>query len=258
MSTFAKAWIRKHESTAVDSPGDVGDSVGPGRFVLTRRSFNFVAAKRRSAMATEIRPDVYDVTTRQDDSGRRYRVFLFDAATPVLVDTGHAGTVETLFGELEDLGVAPERLLITHADPDHVGGVDAIVDRYGVELLAPAGAELGSDAIPDRRFEDGAEVGPFTAVHIPGHTPHHHAFVHRDRPIAVMGDAVFGSDLRGLPAGYFVLPPGVYTADLDRAEASLEDLLGYEFETALVYHGSSVTADAHAKLETFVNFPGKP
>lgn len=73
-----------------------------------------------------------------------------------------------------------------------------------------------------------------------------------------MGDAVFGSDLRGLPAGYFVLPPGVYTADLGRADAELETLLEYEFETALVYHGSSVLEGAREKLDRFVDFPGRP
>lgn len=209
-------------------------------------------------MATEIQPGVYDITTRRDGNGRRYRVFLFDEEEPTLVDTGHAETTDTLVSELGDLGIEPERLLITHADGDHVGGVDAIADRYGVELFAPEGADVGSDVTPDVRFGDGERIGPFTAVHVPGHTSHHHAFVHEDRNVAVLGDAVFGSDLRGLPAGHFALPPAVYSADLNQADEALENLLPYEFEIALLYHGASVTEDAQVKLERFVNFPGKP
>lgn len=209
-------------------------------------------------MATEVRPGLYDITTRRDDNGRRYRVYLFDGEVPTLVDAGHADTTETLFRELDELGVDPERLLVTHGDGDHVGGVDAIVDRYGVELFVPEGMDLGSDAAPDVRFGDGERIGPFRAVHVPGHTPHHFAFVHEDSDVAVLGDAVFGSDLRGLPAGHFVLPPGVYSEDLTRADEALATLLAYEFDVALLYHGSSVTKDAREKLERFVDFPGKP
>lgn len=73
-----------------------------------------------------------------------------------------------------------------------------------------------------------------------------------------MGDAVFGSDLRGLPAGYYVLPPAVYSEDLNLADESLGKLLDFEFDVALLYHGSSVWEDAREKLDRFVNFPGRP
>lgn len=42
------------------------------------------------------------------------------------------------------------------------------------------------------------------------------------------------------------------------ADEALEALLFYEFDTVLLYHGSSVTDDAHEKLEQFINFRGKP
>jgi len=73
----------------------------------------------------------------------------------------------------------------------------------------------------------------------------------------VLGDALSGADQRGLPAGEFHLPPAVYSEDLNRAEESLEALLEYEFNVGLVYHGSSVTEDAQAKIDRYVNFPGK-
>ena len=73
----------------------------------------------------------------------------------------------------------------------------------------------------------------------------------------MLGDAVFGADARGLPEGYFVLPTGYFSADLNRADESLAQLLAYDFDIGLVYHGESVTSDASEKLEQFVKFKGK-
>jgi hypothetical protein len=44
---------------------------------------------------------------------------------------------------------------------------------------------------------------------------------------------------------------------LNLGEEGLERLLAYEFDVGLVYHGSSVTEDARAKVDRYVNFPGK-
>ena len=47
-------------------------------------------------MPTEIVPDVYDVTVREDDTGRRYRAYLVDDDVPTLFDAGFADTTEAL------------------------------------------------------------------------------------------------------------------------------------------------------------------
>jgi glyoxylase-like metal-dependent hydrolase (beta-lactamase superfamily II) len=204
----------------------------------------------------EVAPDVYDLTVREQGGGR-YRVFLFDGETPTLVDAAFGDTVGVVADRLADLDVVPERLVVTHGDGDHVGGVAGLAERYDLETWLPEGVDL-EDHEPTGRYGDGDAVGRFTAVHTPGHAAEHHALVDEDAGVAVLGDAVFGSDARGLPEGYFVLPPAFYTADLGEADGSLERLLDYEFDVGLVYHGSSVTADASGKLERFVNFQGKP
>lgn len=205
---------------------------------------------------TELAPDVYDLTL--EDGAARYRAFLFDRAETTLVDCGLARTTETLLTRLSDLGVAPDRLVITHADHDHVGGYDAVVDEYAPETYVPAESELDVETPPDHRYEDGETVGPFTAIHVPGHTPDNYALVDQAHGIAVLGDAVIGADWRGLPPGYFVLVEGIYSDDLRAAERNLERLQDYAFDVGLVYHGTSVTEGARDTLDAFVDFPNKP
>jgi glyoxylase-like metal-dependent hydrolase (beta-lactamase superfamily II) len=207
---------------------------------------------------TEIVPNVYDLTVREDDAGRRYRAYLVDDDVPTLFDAGFADTTDALFEGVEATGLEPERLVITHTDGDHVGGFDAVVDRYGVETYVPEQATLETATDPDHRYGDGDRVGGFEAVHVPGHTDDHHAFVNEDTGVLVAGDAVSGADLRGFPEGYLLPHAAVYAADLKRAELSLDRLLDYEFDAALVYHGTAVTEGAWAVLDRYVNFPGRP
>lgn len=207
-------------------------------------------------MDTELLTGVYDITL-QDDGEARYRAFLVDADVPTLVDTGLADTTDALFEGVERIGLEPERVVVTHGDNDHVGGLKAVNGRYDVTTVVPEGTKVDK-ALVDRRYDDNDEIGPFTAVHLPGHAPDLHALIAEDDDYAVLSDAVFGADFRGLPAGYFVLPTAYFSADLAAADESLERLLEYEFDAGLVFHGSSVLSDTREKLEAFIEFSGKP
>jgi len=203
---------------------------------------------------TEIAPDTYDITVKRIGDAR-YRIFLFDGEAPTLVDAGFDDTVDVVAAAVERLEITPERIVVTHGDPDHVGGLAGLVERFDLETWVPEGVAVDID--PDHRFGDGDTVGPFVAVHTPGHTEAHHSLVDESSGVAVIGDALFGSDARGLPAGHFVLPTAYYSADLATADESLSRLTEYDFSVGLVYHGSSVTEDASGKIERFVDFAGK-
>lgn len=207
-------------------------------------------------MVHEILPGVYDITIREAD-GRRNRVFLVLDDVPTLIDAGFEDTTETMFDAIDEIGTEPERLVITHGDPDHIDGFDATVERYDLETWVPEQTEVDIET-PDYRYSDGETIGSFETVYTPGHRHDHHALVDEDRGLLVAGDALFGADLRGLAAGQLIAPPALYSENVNRAEKSLEDLLEYDFEAALVFHGSSATEGAREKLDAYVNFPGKP
>ncbi|WP_336025251.1 MBL fold metallo-hydrolase [Halobellus salinisoli] len=207
-------------------------------------------------MIDEIAPDVYDITTQTRPGGGRFRVYLFDGETPTLFDTGFEETTDRIVDAVEELRVDPERLIITHGDHDHIDGFDALVDAVDLETWVPEQtdvSDLRND--PDYRYTEGDSIGEFDAVHLPGHRADNHALVDESRGIAVLGDAAFGSDRRGLPAGYLVPPPAAFSEDVHEAELALQKLLAYDFDAALVFHGSSVPEDAREILASYVDFP---
>lgn len=217
-------------------------------------------------MVTELLPGVFDITCAETAVGR-IRAFLFEDGT--LVDCGLPHTTDALLDGIDETGVDVERLVVTHADRDHVGGFDAVVRTHWVETYVPEGADVETEFEIDVRYGDGDSIGPFEAVHVPGHRDHQHVLVDEsfdsddgvdsdaetgDSPdgLAVLADAVSGADQRGFPSGYFHLPPATYSDDLNLAETSLERLLDYEFDAGLVFHGSSVLEGARETLDAYV------
>ncbi|SIR81532.1 Glyoxylase, beta-lactamase superfamily II [Haladaptatus litoreus] len=146
--------------------------------------------------------------------------FLVDDGEVTLVDAGLPW-----FGvrrELRDAGyeVADiDRVLVTHYDIDHVGGLrnlsnldapvfvgqrdaDLLSGTYDPPLFHHKGAfhRLARVLVPiPERFEilpleDGAEIGGFTAYHTPGHNPGHTVYVHDDLGVGLVGDLVWERD----------------------------------------------------------------
>ena len=171
---------------------------------------------------------------------------------------GYDDLRDDLFQAIDEIGVEPERLIVTHADPDHVEAFDATVERYDLETWVPEEADLDAEHDPDHRYGDREQIGRFETVSVPGHTPGSSALADEDANILVAGDTLVGADWRGLPEGYLVPPPEGFTEDPVAAERNLDRLLRYEFDTALVYHGSSVFENASEKLDAFLNYQGRP
>lgn len=204
----------------------------------------------------EIIPDVYDITVRRQ-WGRRYRCYFVDIDQPTLVDTCHnlEEPIDDLFEGIDHIGIEPERLYITHGDGDHIGGFDAVVDRYDVETWVPAETDVDTDHTPDHRYQDGDRLGQFTTVHVPGHEDDSYALIDEERSFAILGDTMVGADIRGLPVGYLVVHGEGSTNDVRAAERNLTSLTNFDFEAGLVFHGSSVLESASEKIEAYVDGP---
>ena len=116
------------------------------------------------------------------------------------------------------------RVLLTHHHPDHVGGVERLRARFGVEVWAHplTAARLSSQV--DHLVCDGDEVPidgealrALTALHTPGHAAGHLCFVHLPSGQAMVGDMLAGE-------GTILIDPGegdmgVYLAQLERLHA---------------------------------------
>tara|TARA_B110000263_G_scaffold246264_1_gene257074 strand:- start:889 stop:1560 length:672 start_codon:yes stop_codon:yes gene_type:complete len=206
----------------------------------------------------EIFPGVYDITCLAAEGNNRYRAYLFDDDVPTLIDCARRDTTDALLTGIEETGLSPGRLIITHGDGDHVGGFDAVVDAYDVETWAPVESDFPSATPPTHRYQEGVQIGRFTTIHLPGHKDDNYGLIDEKAGIIIPGDAISGADQRGLPAGQFHLPPAVHTVNLNQAEETLEKILQYNFNSVLLFHGSNVLDGAHEKLDRYVNFPGKP
>ena len=133
---------------------------------------------------------------------RAGRVYLFTEGDGLtLIDASIPPAAEAILNQLQAAGHAAsdvKRIILTHAHPDHVGSVPALVAATGAELIvpelekavvdgqipiprAPAGFRppetFLSDMHTDRTLEDQevlAEVaGGLQAIFTPGHAPGH-------------------------------------------------------------------------------------
>jgi glyoxylase-like metal-dependent hydrolase (beta-lactamase superfamily II) len=178
-----------------------------------------------------------------------------------LVDTAFRENGDELVRILEDEYGTVDRVIITHGDHGHHGGLKHVMDAFSPELLMPADEtklythleEEGYDIEPDVAYEDGDLLeGDIRVIQVPGHTEATSALLLEDRGILISGDTLDGSDRGGLPAGYLLPPPALFNDDHRAAELNLYNLLKHDFQTLLVFHGSHVFDDPKGKLDDFL------
>ncbi|EMA01630.1 MBL fold metallo-hydrolase [Haloferax denitrificans] len=178
------------------------------------------------------------------------------AGKTTLVDTGFDEDGDELVEILEREYGGVDRVIITHGDHGHHGGLPSVMEAFDPELVASANESKLHEAIdyePDVAFTDGDVLdGNIRVIEVPGHTKATSALLLEDRGILISGDTLDGADRAGLPAGYLLPPPALFNDDHKAAEINLYDLLQYDFETLLVFHGSHVFEDPKGKLDDFL------
>jgi len=184
-----------------------------------------------------------------------------------LVDCGYPGSCETILRSLSGTGHSASdirRLVITHADIDHMGSLADLRRRTGAEVLAhalehdviagrkrrqwgtgPEGKLLAfayqvllrtgrinlEAATVDGTLNDGQSCGgSWQVVHTPGHTPGHIALYEPGQRVLITGDAL--GQRRGALRG----PKPMYAANIKEAVSSVRKLAELRPETLLFGH----------------------
>jgi hydroxyacylglutathione hydrolase len=175
----------------------------------------------------------------------------------VLVDAGVPHCAERILRRLGGRAVRAHAL--THAHPDHFGSSAEVCARLGIELWAP---DADADAVETgrlpagphplgrllarlpappahpvaRRLREGDEVGGFTVLETPGHSPGHVSYWRASDRVLVVGDAAFN---RGVldPRPGLREPPALLTHDVARNRAAIRRLAALEPALALFGHG---------------------
>ena len=186
-----------------------------------------------------------------------------------LVDTGLPVNYPSLCGELAAAGYAPtdiDRVLLTHYDLDHVGGLRALDGFDGPVYIGARDAALARgewdpallhhkglfhrvvrplfdlSAVDLRPVADGDEVGGFRAHHTPGHNPGHIVYIHAGLDAAFLGDLVWAE------GGGFTTPFRLDSYDMRELRESVRRMAEIPFERGLAAHGEPVMADAGTRL----------
>jgi glyoxylase-like metal-dependent hydrolase (beta-lactamase superfamily II) len=150
---------------------------------------------------------------------------------------------------------------VTHAHADHQGASHAICETLGIPFYGPDGdadaLESGDlrDRAPDnvicrwqlkhwagpghpvaRRLREGDEVGGFTVLETPGHSPGHVSYWRESDRALVVGDVLFNQHpLTGRPGLHE--PPAMFTPDVARNRESIRRLAALEPAVAVFGHG---------------------
>lgn len=171
---------------------------------------------------------------------------------PLILDTGAGVAVypDLLARGLEEMCGSQEldKIVVTHAHGDHLGGVRQIRPRFGdLEVLKmpwPGHDDLAG--APITALHDGDQVtaqeATLRAVFTPGHAPDHLCYYLEEERAIFTGDVILG-------AGTTVIPDD--TGDLGQYMDSLRRLLDLDPDLIYPAHGP-VIRNAREKIQEYI------
>lgn len=166
-----------------------------------------MTTKDKPAAAKGLNAAIVPVTPFQQNC-----TLLWDSETKhgAIVDPG--GDLDRIEAAIAEVGMQPEKIILTHGHIDHAGGAAELRERLGgIPIEGPHAAErplldnlhkqgeaYGIEArpvTPDRWLDDGETVTvaghTFDVLHCPGHSPGSVVLVNRAQHFALMGDVLF-------------------------------------------------------------------
>jgi len=216
------------------------------------------------------------------------RVYLLeDPDGLTIIDAGVGFAAARILKQLRQKGHSPQdvkRILITHAHPDHMGGLRALQQATGATVIASAAEQPyieGTKPVPrapksdltgvsrlmygeatlvdhpvpvDRTLQDGeimAEVlDGLQAVYTPGHSPGHTSYWHAEKGILFSGDVMMRM------TGNLSLPFAAFTPSMDENKRSIRRVIALEPRIVCFGHGQPMREDTTATIRQFAQKVG--
>jgi len=159
-------------------------------------------------------------------------IYRIDEKNAAVIDPGDEA--DEIISALKESSLAPKYILLTHGHFDHIAALPELakafaeqkpqiaIHRLDAQYLGPDAfkahsisikAAMGSSSLigdfenglpsPDRLLEEGDTIGPFTVLHLPGHTQGSVAFWDKEAKVLFSGDTLFCGDCgrTDLPGG---------------------------------------------------------
>lgn len=226
-------------------------------------------AKTQSEPLQEIAPGVF--TFRGLGIGRAY--LIQDEESLSLIDAGWAPLTPSLMRQVVRAGFdlqAIDRILITHAHPDHAGNLPALVSKTGAQVYS---SEMDRPALEGRApLESGplrfklhlprarvdevlkegdrlTVLGGLRVIETPGHTSGHLAYYAEERRVLFCGDVLIR-----FPA--LRLPFAMFTTDMEEDIRSARRIAELDADVVCFGHGVPFVGDAGKKIREFVRSIG--